>query len=378
MTIRSCPARGHSGPLVPLGAFLALAFAGATLPATAQVTVRVDSTAACTTCQIELGLSLELSGPFQDGSLPHAGLMLLGEDGRVYGLFEGHRDQVHVYGPDGSFSGQQIGGRGEGPGEFQALTYMHLQEGVLRTFDAFLLRRTDFDLRTGEVLRTVSLPLHWQSLVLEEGVTVLSGSVATRDAAGHPLHVYDADGVWLRSFGFDEPVLRPDLRSRLHRQLAASGASTFWAAWMNAYRIEEWDTEGRLVRVLVGDRSWFEPWEVRPGPRSRDIPPSPSVRDISVDSEGLLWVLFTVPAANWADALSDEVDVDGSALLLPGRPYRESILEVIDPLAGHVLARRRIPAGGLSFAGPGTLVSSWIDADGLPRGELTPVRVTGR
>jgi hypothetical protein len=192
-----------------------------------QAVSRVDSTAACGTCRLELGPVVALRGPFEDESLANAGMILRAGRGRVLIVYEGDRHNIEVFMPDGSLSGTRIGRRGTGPGEFQAITYIGMAHEFVYAFDGALRRRTDFDLANDSVLRIVSLPVHFESLVLETGTSVLSGAVATRAAAGYPLHVHDAAGGWLRSFGIEEPVLRPDLQFRLQRWLAPATDSSF-------------------------------------------------------------------------------------------------------------------------------------------------------
>jgi hypothetical protein len=163
----------------------------------------------------------------------------------------------------------------------------------------------------------------------------------------------------------------------LNRRMSAAGSSTFWATRSNEYRVELWDADGRHRRTLVGERSWFKPrttsiWGVR------DTPPSTTMGVAEVDDDGLLWLNMSVAAENWRDALGGEDDMEGNAVLIPGKLYKRTIIEVIDPVEGKLLARRELPYQFTGFVAPGLLSHTWLDELGLPRLEVIPLRLVGR
>jgi len=343
---------------------------------TAQPVIHIDSVPSCDFCRIEFGDPIRLQGEFEDGSLRNAGPVLQGANGRIYMFYEGSRSYIDVFAPDGRRTGLQIGREGDGPDEFRSLSHIRVDGDTLRTYDLQRQRRSDFDGRTLELIRTVRLPSNQNALVFEDGRTVLGGGIGTREAAGYPMHVYDSAGDWLRSFGVEVPTLLPGMELSLWRSLAPEEGFRFWAARLNEYRIELWDAEGTLYRTLVGERSWFESWAQYETERSRVRPPQTTLFRLSVDEEGLLWILFIVPADNWADAVSSDVDERGRLRLIPGRPYRTTLLEVVDPDAGELLASHRFePNRSVSFASPGALAVLWRDELELPRGHLIPFRL---
>lgn len=343
----------------------------------AQEVVTIHERAGCPTCRIEVGPPLPLRGNFEGGSILSVAVAISRDgNGLLYVFYDGSRDRVDIFLPDGSFSGDAIGERGDGPGEFRTITEAWVSGDALFVYDPGLARLTEFDLATRAVRRTAPLPGHFETLILEDGKAVLSGPVRTRESAGHPLHIYDSSGTWENSFGLDEAVLRPDLSTFLLREMTLADPASFWAAPKNEYRVERWNTRGQRTQVLLGQRPWFERWSVHHA-RSRDTPPQPILADLSVDSTGLLWVMLSVAHEHWKEALSTSVDQEGNPMLEPGRPYRVAVVEVIDPATGTLLATRRFPYFNVRFAGPGLLMRSWIDRSYLPRAEIIPISLVG-
>ncbi|HEX7050811.1 MAG TPA: 6-bladed beta-propeller [Longimicrobiales bacterium] len=354
---------------------------GAPATAPAQTVTTIDSVPDCATCRIEFGQPIELRGEFEDASvLGSPASVQVAADGRIYVVYNTDRTSIRVYAPDGSYTGR-IGREGEGPGEFRWIRYIRVDGDVIHAFDWHQLRMTDIDRRTGAVIRTVLLPDHWRSLSLADGRTVLGGAVKTRQAIGQPLHMFDAEGTWQRSFGVDEPAFRPRLEPLFNRYLAAAGPSMFWAAPVNEYRIELWHADGRLLRTLVLEREWFERWTQYPMP-SRDTPPATRLWGLTMGPRGYLWTLFTAAAEDWADAMEDiTTNREGGPRLVlkEGANYMVNILEAIDPEDGTLLARLRFEEnpGIFSFAGPNPVVKIWHDSNDLPRLQVVPVHLVG-
>jgi hypothetical protein len=241
-------------------------------------TAVLDSLVRCTSCRIEIGAPIPLRGSFEFGSLlSEAARVHRDEDGWIHVVYW-QEPVIHVHRPDGTPAGRRIGRRGQGPGEFARINSLQIEGRTGHVYDALQGRWTVVDMNTGAATRTAPLPRGNRMAVLGDGRAVVSGPVALRETAGHPLHVFGPDGVWQGSFGLHEPTLRPDLTVLLWRWLHPVGTTMFWAAPMNEYRVELWDADGRLLRTLVGERQWFPPWysaEANSG--SRDRPPAGGV-----------------------------------------------------------------------------------------------------
>ncbi len=343
-----------------------------------QGTLRVTSEIQCQTCRIEVGEAREFVGEYEDGTVPDLAITIVaGPGSRFFIVWESVPYEVHVHGMDGALV-RTVGRAGEGPGEFRAARYLEQSGGILRVGDPGLRRVTEFDASTGELLRTVSdHPVNGRFAVLDDGRFVWSGPVRTRAEAGYPLHVYSRTGNWERSYGVDDPVLHPDMAELLVRVVVPGPGSTFWAASPNEYRIEHWDASGSLLRAIVGDRPWFDPWHsIGRVEVSREVPPPPILSGLALDEDGLLWVLVSRPSDTWRDSFTGEMDSRGNPVRDPDLLYT-SVLEVLDPRTGQMLAFHTFP-NVVRLAGPGAIWRTWADERGLPRAAVTPVRLVGR
>ena len=134
------------------------------------------------------------------------------------------------------------------------------------------------------------------------------------------------------------------------RQLAAGGGGRVWAAYQNRYEVELWDTAGRRLRRLARDAEWFDIYRsdefsarnrrhlLRERERGNRLAPSlqypPRVTALEQDGRGRLWTLVSVAPEKPEDR-------------------RNTIVEVIDPAAGRIVASRRFPMAVAGFAAPG-------------------------
>jgi hypothetical protein len=344
----------------------------------AQTLIEVGRTVQCGSCRLDFSAPVHLHGTYEDGTVPHevAALRQL-LNGHVFAIFEGHRSEIYEFGTDGRQVGRPIGRRGDGPGEFQTLVDLAIHNGRLFAFDLRHARISVLNPATRSVVQTISVPTH-QQLIVVGGRLVLSGMVRTREAAGFPIHVHALDGMWLRSFGVSTPASGPLVGPLLARQLEPIDEQEFWAATINQYRIERWTVAGQLRSVLVASRPTFEAW-TQPLPPSADYPPQASLTRISVDEDGLLWVIYHVPASTWRDAVNvEELTGHGYPTLILGRRCLDAVLEVIDPQEGALLARHEFQSSGWRFAGPRVVYRTWVDEAGVPRAFLQQVDLLGR
>jgi len=238
-------------------------------------------------------------------------------------------------------------------------------EGRLQVVDQATAQRLIVDLRNGQFTERhpVEMARRVWDITLGPSKYVASGAVTTRHAAGFPLHVYDERGRWQVSFGVGEPAFRGELMHLLVRRLALADSSSFWAAPMNEYRLERWTFGGRRLAELVGKREWFTSWLRQPVVRSIDHPPETYVVGLTSNASGL-WILFAVSAPQWSEALDTLRDQMGNRLIRPGARYRDSVLELVDPDRGELLATTRLAGSWSGFADPRHLWRTWIDANG--------------
>jgi hypothetical protein len=108
---------------------------------------------------------------------------------------------------------------------------------------------------------------------------------------------------------------------------------------MNRYQIELWDTAGTLHRVITRNVPWFPEWRGLPGfdPSRQKWPPL--LQGVDQLPDGLVAVMLFVPDANWAPAPPGRGMMDQNEI----NRYFDTMIEIIDPRAGTVLAAQRFP-----------------------------------
>ena len=195
------------------------------------------------------------------------------------------------------------------------------------------------DLREARRVRT---PMGTTGLVIMEWPerVAATATISDPETAGWPMHVFDlsgSDASITRSFGLNRGELRA---GRLPDQvlLAQSKQDRLWSADVMRFRIAGWDNSQNATRMLVRSPTWFPGAS---GNLTRTNPPPPLVASVREDDAGLLWVVVHVPSERWRDAWKTipESVKEVSARQVPFDKLYRSIVEVIDPVAGRVVAR---------------------------------------
>jgi hypothetical protein len=144
----------------------------------------------------------------------------------------------------------------------------------------------------------------------------------------------------------------------------------FWSTIASRYQLEELSIDGTLLRRITVPRSpWFEPWSIDAAPGLR---PHTMLRGAWEDAAGRLWTLGVGPEPNWSPP--------------PPRPARNSsprgansnqrpdtalmrqsatVIDVLDPRTGRVVATRRLQRRALHLVAPDRLYEYREDADGF-------------
>jgi hypothetical protein len=200
---------------------------------------------------------------------------------------------------------------------------------------------------------------------------VSSSIDAMRDprSFGLPYQHLSADASQhLRSFGAEPQTIRPGSLGRFRRTLAPTRPGGFWAAHGQRYLLERWDRELRApVQVIERDVPWFEPYEEYEG-SVLEVRPRPFVRAIQEDEDRRIWVVISVAAENW-EPMPPAQGADGRAVISDAQMnrLRDTLIEVVDPDAGVVLAAYRVDELlAQNFAGPGIVYFYAEDDVGHP------------
>lgn len=216
-------------------------------------------------------------------------------------------------------------------------------------------------------IRTIPLGMSpWDAQVLPDGRILLA---STSTARPFPLQLITRTGAVDRELPGDS--IAQSIHSPRRILLAPDG--TVWTLPMQfRWRLEHWDTLGNSLGAIERRPAWFPPY-TRSTEVSRDVAPQPTLQDAWFDADGRLWILGKVADPKWYDGLGT---ADGGAVAItdPDR-VADTILEVIDPATGRVLAEARFDVSYPFAVEPGVIMRVTTSAEGWHRAELMRVRL---
>lgn len=290
----------------------------------------------------EIGTRLEGTA---DGSQPDPGrTVLMDSNGRyISANARGWEATVSVWDTRGSYL-YSFGREGRGPGEFtvrgmlnlfiDGRDILHVRDGSF-TWSVFSQKHEFLNQVSAEWMRGMSSA----TVILDDGSALASD---LRGDRSRYFRVVDSTGVVKRRFG----RVDGDSDWRL-RPITHAGGDTFWAGPPalegDEYVLEEWSTDGKLLRTFRRDVSW---WRWRGDP---DI--SSAVVQVHLAHNGLLYVLSRRPTREYVRQFerdrTQHGGVPGPQDVLARRERRdagtEAIVEVIDTRSGDLLATQVYP-----------------------------------
>ncbi len=330
--------------------------------------VAIGSEPSCDSCAIWLDLIVEFGDQNDDGIVMSRWMAPYAlRDGKWASMDARDPGAFRFYDASGQYT-HRIDALGQGPGEYRGVA------GIFPTSDGYLiydrgLGRLSWVSNEFEFLDSRSFPvLALRMEMLPNGDLVYNAVSPSPAARGHLIHVADTAGNPKAVFGGDgRPI---DLRMgdhTLHRVIEVAADGTIWTSRLDRYELTAYSPRGDTLRVLTRSADWFQPDAGTSVPVDRLLsqPPKPRIVNIVSDDHGLLWVLIHVPDKRWIDAvrnrrLPTEVPEDNG--------YLDSVIEVLDPAAGQLLARIRVPEAirELSMAkevGAGVLFYRLVERD---------------
>lgn len=346
-------------------------------------TVRISDRDRCSECSFVVTRGPTFGTDDGPGMIEDIGTVLTRDSrGRHY-LIGNYPSHIKVFGANGQFL-QTIGRAGDGPGEFRGIAKVIVTPGdSLVVLDQVQSRYSVLDAQY-KFVRSNRLPFgpESQSVRMPGGTFVFSLPLHTPERIGLPLHHVNHSGVITRSFGSETGVYRPDVPYLDRRSITANGPRTIWSAYHTQYLLEQLDVvsgniTGRIERVTP----WFPPnFKPRTGPKDPDKP-EPFLSRIEQGSDGLLWVLTMVPDRNWEDAVGRRTPENHDHVsIIDNDGYEDSIIEVLDPRSGQLVASHRFDRS-VSLFGPGFVGAVTTSDDGRVRLEtwrITLSRTGGR
>ena len=307
--------------------------AGVPQPSHAQSLVAIADEAG--ECAVQLREVLRLGAPGDPGTVGSRPEITRTAVGHYVVASVENRGQLLVFDPDGAFM-EALGGNGDGPGEYRVPGRMRPgSDGSLRILDLVNRRITHVSADGGLLETTDIRSLHGLDFVtLGAGERhAVSGFGQIDDQLSATTEIVGSDGVRLASLGA-VPVASWVVNF-FRAPVALDGQGSVWTTRAGGYGFEAWDPEdgSEPVTRLAGDPQWFDPGPPRPGaPVSA---PAPSiVISLRVD-RGLLW------AGTWVADENREANAATAPSPLDLDRLLDTILDVIDPATGALIARTR-------------------------------------
>jgi hypothetical protein len=330
----------------------------------------VPEAVSCTRCTIESQPVVSMGTADGPGSLPGRPWdILVDGKGRYWVALTDHFPMI--YDAAGKFV-QQFGKRGEGPGEFRFVSLKAVLPGdsmlvsdfrrlVVVAPDLTTTRTIRANLEIGQ-LRVLQWPRRTVGFTVPNTRADRSSSVRLLDLSGAEVSAGQAFATMPSG---STPV---DYASSF-RRIGNPKADHFWTAHINRYRLVRYNTSGIAQDSLERKPSWF-PGGDGLGMGMDGKPASPQVTDLWEDTQGRLWALTAQPRADGPEAwrgIKREGNEMAVANMPPAFKLWRTMIEVIDPVARRVIARKLLD-GYVFGTVPGNRIATFTeDMFGIPR-----------
>ncbi|MEO7360807.1 MAG: M56 family metallopeptidase [Gemmatimonadaceae bacterium] len=213
----------------------------------------------CAKCEIYMSVVATLTSPNRAMQLHTASQVKRGSNGHYYVSNVGTAFQIAIFDSTGKFL-RAVSGRGKERGQYNESMRFHL----VGTADTLLLVDAKQNLHVhapnGDYVRTVHLPVYgWSLIMLRDGRFVAQENIENNPAGGFSFHLLTPNGTLIRSFG---PLLHVNddyNATAVSRPLTLGKNGEIIATYTDRYRVEQWDTTGRLVRATEPMTDWFAP-----------------------------------------------------------------------------------------------------------------------
>jgi hypothetical protein len=263
-------------------------------------------------------------------------------------LFSANGEKLHT-----------IGQPGAGPGEFVAPMRVFYKGDTLHVYDLRQYRVSRFDRNLTFLDFQGWMVIPFPIAVLDDGTVVVQGESHTPSARGMLFHVVEPDGTVSRSIGPANGTVVPGIDV----SLARGSDNTFWAALGNSYVITRWSPQGEPLLEVQRTADWFIPWTTPATGSARYDRPQPTLSAVHEDADGLLWTLVHVAASGWRSQGVDR-GAEVAPILAEHNALYDTMVEVIDPVKGTLVASRRLQGRWLGFLEGGMIYAYGEDSQG--------------
>jgi hypothetical protein len=323
-------------------------------------TIVIDTTKPCASCRIEVNRVTTLGGAKDSIAVYGFPRLVRSWSQQRFYVNTIPNTRIAVYDRHGRFR-RLIGRSGGGPGEFRSVSRFGFgPSDSLVVFDDLARRASVFD-ASGTFVRSFVLKVATTSASsmqwLDDGSFLVGGTVATEDRIGYPLHHLAPDGSIIRSFGSYPPRADPTYDAVSFRR-AVVHADTVWASRLDRYSIDMMTLGGEHIATFVRNAEWFPDRNSSNQKAWGTYLPDPYLVDLTLDNSGYLWVLTVVGREEWVPGKPVEYESGNR------REYYRTLIEVLEPRSGRLVAHRFFEDFTDGFAEPGVMYTHRPDSAG--------------
>ena len=184
--------------------------------------------------------------------------------------------------------------------------------------------------------RTLSLR-YLPSVSRPDGSVVIARQIQTPEHVGYPLHVMNAQGRIVRSFGTDTPQFRADIQPKTERLVASAANGRVWVMSPADYTFELWDPEkGTRLSTITVKSPRAGPLKPATDERIRPLP----LVEAFWEKDGIFWTCVREADTAWQPPQG--ANTERSFNISEYNKTYDWVLEAIDVGSGRVVAERRL------------------------------------
>ena len=317
------------------------------MSAEAQEVVGIGDDIACPSCVVETGPPVTLVAPGDSiwfSSM--SGLRVARDGGGNYIAAPVKGDAlIAVFGSDGRYR-SSYGRIGGGPGEFATDIPLLIEVGdddVLYAIDPVHIHTLAPRAEAGLDQARMPVELMGDAVVLQDGIAV-EATVRTEPGVT-TIQLLRPDGTIVRSIGATGTggeTAELGLRHALGR---SNDRMDVWSAPTNRFRLTRYGPDGDAKTRIERTSTLFRPGSsFRPGAPFQ-APANTAVTGIVQDGDGLLWITIARAPRSFSPlARLGAAPQAGREVMIPAsvdlNRFLHTTVEVLDPVAGTVVARR--------------------------------------
>ena len=275
------------------------------LPASAlpaQEVLNWDDFELCEDCELEVTELVRLGDADGPGVIEGENVRVVWDEELGYLHFLLADTRIKIFDHDGTFL-REIGGEGDGPGEFRTIGDVDVIDGRIAVLDraksavVILSPAGEYITQHRHRLNDVA-PF---TPVGQGRIVIPSTNWRTR-VIEHPLHLMDlSSGAPTVHFGAANAGAEvTGLQWNFGKRVAESVMSrpgTMWWGWIATPAVQEWSVEGELFRDFDGDLPWFP--EIYEAPDRAREPPETLLNGLALDGDDNLWMMIRTADPEW-------------------------------------------------------------------------------